>query len=104
MERYYCFGKKDFCGNSSKCVWCEFCNGKGGMYITNDSEDYQAVKRIVAKEIFEDIEKVIASVYNDFMFNREYVGMNETSVVMFSDELDIAIADLKKKYTEGAHQ
>ena len=56
----------------------------------------------VASEIFEEIEKLTASVYNDFMFNREGVGMNAHYVVQFSDELDIAIAELKKKYeSEG---
>lgn len=54
----------------------------------------------VAREIFEEIEEVTASVYNDFMCNRERVGMNATNVVIFSDELDIAIEALKKKYTE----
>ena len=53
-----------------------------------------------ASEIFEEIEKLTASVYNDFMFNRDGVGMNAHYVVQFSDELDIAIAELKKKYTE----
>jgi hypothetical protein len=58
-------------------------------------------KREVAREIFEEIEKVTARVYNDFMFNREGVGMKATYVVEFSDELDIALAELKKKYTEA---
>ena len=55
----------------------------------------------VAREIFEEIEKVTARAYNDFMFNRDGVGMMATLVVEFSDELDLAIAELKKKYTEG---
>jgi hypothetical protein len=54
-----------------------------------------------ASEIFEEIEKLTASAYNDFMFNRDGVGMNAHYVVQFSDELDIAIAELKKKYTES---
>ena len=54
----------------------------------------------VAREIFEEIEKTTASVYNDFMFNRDGVGMRAHYVVEFSDELDLAIAELKKKYTE----
>jgi hypothetical protein len=58
------------------------------------------IKTKVAREIFAEIEKVTASVYNDFMFNRESVGMKATDVVMFSDELDIAIAELKNKYTK----
>lgn len=58
----------------------------------------------LAKEIFEEIEKVTASVYNDFMFNRQYVGINETTVMIFSDELDIAIDELRKKYTEGENK
>ena len=58
------------------------------------------LKRGVAREIFEEIEKTMASVYNDFMFNREGVGMRAHYVVAFSDEIDLAIAELKKKYTE----
>lgn len=54
----------------------------------------------VAEEIFAEIEELTASVYNDFMFNRDGVGMNAHYVVQFSEELDIAIAELKKKYTE----
>ena len=56
----------------------------------------------LASEIFEEIEKTTARVYNDYMFNREGVGMAGTHfVVEFSDKIDIAIAELKKKYTEG---
>lgn len=54
----------------------------------------------VAEEIFAEIEKLTASTYNDFMFNRDGIGMATHYVVQFSDELDLAIAELKKKYTE----
>lgn len=58
-------------------------------------------KTEVARGIFEEIEKTIARVYNDFMFNKEGVGMNVLKVIEFSDDLDLAIAELKKKYTKG---
>ena len=64
--------------------------------------DLESTKSEVAREIFEEIERLTASVYNDFMFNREGVGMiGTTLVVEFSDKIDLAIAKLKKKYTEG---
>ena len=78
---------------------------EGARPATEDAEAlYNAGYRKaseVAEEIFEEIEKTTASVYNDYMFTRDGVGMRARCVVEFSDELDLAIAELKKKYTEG---
>ena len=31
MERFFCFGKKDFCENDDACFGCEFETGDGGI-------------------------------------------------------------------------
>lgn len=31
MERFFCFGKKDFCKNDDECFGCEFETGDGGI-------------------------------------------------------------------------
>ena len=74
--------------------------GFGGWYAKELYAKGYRKASDVAREIFEEIEKTTASVYNDFMFNRDGVGMRAHYVVEFSDELDLAIAELKKKYTE----
>lgn len=30
MKKYFCFGKKDFCGHENDCLNCEFCDDTGG--------------------------------------------------------------------------
>lgn len=74
---------------------------KAHIYATRAVDKGYRKASDVAREILEEIEELTASVYNDFMFNRDGVGMNAHYVVQFSEELDIAIAELKKKYTEG---
>jgi hypothetical protein len=56
----------------------------------------------VAREIFEEIEKISAKAYNDFMYNRRCTAEIENYVEQFSNNIDIDIAELKKKYeSEG---
>ena len=30
MKKFFCFGKDDFCDDTSKCLECDFCNCSGG--------------------------------------------------------------------------
>lgn len=38
MEKYFCNGKKDFCGNIEKCDECQFLDGSG--VISSEKIDY----------------------------------------------------------------
>lgn len=33
MDRFFCFGKKDYCDNHAACSSCNFSDGEGGIYI-----------------------------------------------------------------------
>ena len=95
---------KDFCAVGIPCEECHLyknrCHAK--KYAERAYKAGYRKAPDVAMEIFEEIEKTTASVYNDFMFNRDGVGMRAHYVVEFADELDLAIAELKKKYTKEA--
>lgn len=30
MKKFFCFGKKDFCDDNTKCFRCDFCDSSGG--------------------------------------------------------------------------
>ena len=62
---------------------------------------YAEAKADVAREIFEEIEKVIGEKYNRYVFgNNELDSIEQDAIINFSDSLSDCFAELKKKYTE----
>ena len=59
-------------------------------------------KAEVAREIFEEIEKVIGEQYENYVFdNIEIEGVEQDAIITFADAMKRHFAELKKKYTEG---
>ena len=78
---------------------CKACGEKTRKVIEGLQKRLANAKAEVAREIFEEIEKETARVYNDFMYHQENAPMIAPYVIAFSDKIDIDIAELKKKYT-----
>lgn len=55
----------------------------------------------VAREIFEEIEKVIGDKYNHYVFgNNDLDSIEQDAIVNFSDDLSDCFEEIKKKYVE----
>lgn len=68
-----------------------------------DEFEVSEAKTELAKEIFEEIEKIIDEKYNRFIFKDQPYDSDEEidAIINYSDSVSYAIAELKKKYTEG---
>lgn len=63
---------------------------------------YEKAKQEVAKEIFEEIEKVIGEKYDYYVFdNIDIEGVEQDAIITFADTMKRYFAELKKKYTGG---
>ena len=82
-----------------------------GLYCTGEKcKQYQPTadvvpKSEVAREIFEEIEKIIDKRYNQHIFGCNDLDDEEhEAIINFSDDISGDIDKLKKKYTEGGDQ
>ena len=65
-------------------------------------EERAETKQEIAREIFEEIERVIGEKYEDYVFdNMEIEGVEQDAIIAFVDSIQKHFAELKKKYTEG---
>lgn len=56
----------------------------------------------VAREIFEEIDKIVDKHYNNHIFgNNDLDDLEHDAIINFSDDVIYDIDKLKKKYTEG---
>lgn len=59
-------------------------------------------KSEVAREIFDEIEKIIDEKYNHYIFGNNYLDdLEHEAIINYSDDLSSSFDELKKKYTEG---
>ena len=64
--------------------------------------DLYKIKAEVAREIFEEIDRIIDEKYNRFVFKDQPYDSDEEidAIINYSDSVSDAITELKKKYTE----
>ena len=59
-------------------------------------------KSETAREIFDEIEKIIDEKYNHYIFgNNDLDDLEHEAIINYSDDLSSSFDELKKKYTEG---
>jgi len=64
-------------------------------------EIIENAKAEVAREIFEEIEKVIGNKYDYYVFdNRDIEGIEQDAIIAFADAMKKHFTKLKKKYSE----
>lgn len=65
------------------------------------TEERKIERKYVAREIFEEIEKVVGNKYEDYVFdNIEIEGVEQDAIIAFADEMKRTFAELKKKYSK----
>ena len=63
---------------------------------------YENARVEVAREIFEEIERVVGKQYNHYVFgNNDFDSIEQDAIINFSETLSDCFAEHKKKYTEG---
>ncbi len=63
------------------------------------------IKRNIATNIFEEIEKVLSEKYELYVFdNRDIEGIEQDAIIDFADTMKRHFAELKKKYTGENHE
>ena len=66
-----------------------------------ETSGLKQAKAEVAREIFEEIERVVGEKYNHYVFgNSDLDSTDQDAIINFSDTLSDCFAELKKKYTE----
>lgn len=79
--------------------WKEEANCWQNNYIAELCDNEQ-IKQEVAREIFEEIDKIIDNHYNRHIFGvEELFDVEKEAVMNFSGDVTYDIAELKKKYT-----
>ena len=59
MEKYFCFGKKDFCENTDLCVaGCQYCDGSGGEYRKAPMTNADHIRAMTDDELNNFLRKV----------------------------------------------
>lgn len=70
-----------------------------------ETSGLKQAKAEVAREIFEEIEKVIGEQYENYVFdNLEIEGVEQDAIIAFADTMKRPFAELKKKYTGGKYE
>ena len=63
--------------------------------------DINEIKVRLYKEIFEDFERVLGDVYEQYVFdNRDIEGVEQDAIIAFADTMRKSFADFKKKYVD----
>ena len=89
----------DACPNIAESIGCDKHEGSMRIseYLTQKS--YRKFSD-VAREIFEEIEKIIDKHYNKHIFDSDLEDTEIEAVMDFSGDISYDIDELKKKYTE----
>lgn len=110
-----CFTPKGTTVTCAKCPYhpfgkmCKIMRDKDALDLLNRQKAEVAywqdaaanAKRETAREIFEEIEKVIGDKYESYVFdNNDLDSIEQDAIINFSDEISDSFEEIKKKYTE----